>query len=914
MVSPALSNYGRGLAGLACILLYAPLLQGAALSAVVKDPSGGLVAGASVVAEGKALPAPLQALTDTQGRARFDPLAAGSYRITVTKEGFELWERTVAIGDKPFDLNVSLKLKTVTTSVQVSGRRSPLANSDPNYHALRGGKLIKVYRVNNLVLTRDVGTFTFRAGSFSFLPPVLGQVATGVFVGDGNFQLKSAFEIATKHLHRIAGIDSVDEDFTAMVVYFSDSTFDEIKQHSELADESPERHEEAFKRVKSVLEQRREPLPGHPLTLLERLLNYEDIPNHDAEILAELYNPAQRGSFRAFLHGKKHSDLRFLMNPRGAMPMLAAPEEVALLNFDPYSETDGIWYLSHLTSELAAGTASSSEEKRLIVPEHYRMQVLVGKQNALGTEPDLGVTCDLRFRSLDDGTRMVKFDLVPDLQVSRVAWNGKDIPFIQESRKQDGSFYLQMPEPLVKGHSYQVTFEYSGGEILQTAFGAVPPRRVWYPTPAGPASRATYDLTFRIPRGMTIVSVGKQIKQSRDGGFDVSQWTSEVPITQAVFRYVGQFFGKTTTDETTSMELAAYVGTNGRGIPSSAGDILIDAGNSVRVFNEWFGPPAYDNLSVVVGTVTDSLPGLVYATPVVTAGYGSLVAQSLSRSRGRSAGPPATIRTYLDEAFSREVSRQWWGNTLNPVSFHDAWLSSGFANFSTSIYDLAAYLKPDEFRDHWVKAREALLVPNRFGVRLNDAGPVWMGLLNDTFKTPGAGNVLSSSKGGYILHMLRSIMWDPNTGDAAFRAMMQDYVKQFANQAVSTENFMGVVDKHMKPAMDLDGNQSMNWFFGEWLLSTDVPSYHLEYSLAAQDGGKKLLTGKLTQSGVSPGFKMMVPVFAEFAGRKIRIGVMVIRGNSAKEFKVILPEQPKHILLNINHDVLTDKEEVKLLK
>ncbi|MGA3015511.1 MAG: M1 family aminopeptidase [Bryobacteraceae bacterium] len=713
-------------------------------------------------------------------------------------------------------------------------------------------------------------------------------------------------------------MDSVDEDFTAMLVYFSDSTFDEIEQHSELADEAPDRHEEAFKRVRNILERRREPGTLVALTPLERLLNYEDIANYEAEILAELYNPSQRGSFRAFLHGRKHSDLRFLLNPGGAMPMLAAPEETALLNFDPNSETDGIWYLSHMASELQSGRASSSEDKRLIAAEHYQIQVIVGLQNALGDQPDLGVTCDLRFRALDDGIRMVKFDLFPDLQVSRVAWNGKDIPFIQESRKHDGSFYLQMPEPLLKGHTYQVTFEYSGGEILQSKFGwavPIPPRRVWYPTPAGPASRATYDITFHIPHGMTIVSVGNQIKQTRNGASDVSEWSSDVPISQAVFRYIDGVYSKTSTDETTHMELSAYVGGGGRVfMPESVHDILIDTSNSMRVYNDWFGAPAYKHVSVVVGPGTDSLPGLVYAWPFITAGYSSLVAQSMVISGGNSSGPPPRIKTFLDEAFSRELSRQWWGNTVGSVSFHDAWLSSGFANFSTSLYDLAAYMKPDEFRDHWVRAREFLLAPNRFGVRPNDAGPVWMGVLNDTFRTPAAGNLLSMLKGGYIVHMLRSMMWDAKTGDASFRSMMQDYVKHFTNQAVSTEDFKWLVEKHMKPDMDLDGNHRMDWFFGDWVYGTDVPSYRFEYSLAAENGGKRVLTGKLTQSGVSQGFKMLVPVFAEFATEKVRICPVAIRGNTTADFKIALPEAPKRVLLNLNHDVLADKEEVKLVK
>ena len=194
---------------IAVCLLGAPVLQAASLTGTVKDPSGALVGGASVVAEMAGTRSTTQVLSDAQGRFRFDDLRPGSYQITVTRDGFETWDRKVAIADKPVDLAVSLKLKVLTTSVQVSGKRSPLANSDPNYRALRGGKLTQVYHVQNLVMGRDVGTFTFRSGSFSFLPPVLGHVTTGVFLGDGNFRMTPAYELATKHMHRSAGVDSV---------------------------------------------------------------------------------------------------------------------------------------------------------------------------------------------------------------------------------------------------------------------------------------------------------------------------------------------------------------------------------------------------------------------------------------------------------------------------------------------------------------------------------------------------------------------------------------------------------------------------------------------------------------------------------------------------------------------------------
>lgn len=904
------------------LVLFNPwILSAESLSAVVKDSSGGLLADASVTLEGRPLQSARHASTDSLGHVRFDSLPSGSYHIAVVKDGFDRVERTVSLSDKPVELSVVLNLKVVTTTVQVSGRRSPLANSDPNYVALREGRLTKVYRVSNLVLRRDAGTFTFRSGSFSFLPPVLGQVATGVFVGDGNFQLKPHSAVAVQHLRRLAGMDSVDEDFTALVVYFTDATFDEIKLHSELADEAPHPHETAFQRVKDILERRREPsiiAGGHPLSPLERLLNYEDIPNYQAEILAELYNPAQRGSFRAFLHGTKHSDLRFLLNPRGALPMLPAPEEIAVIYFDPGSNRDGVWYLSHLASELDSGRASSNEDKRLIEPEHYKIDAFIGRANVLNSLPDLAATCELRFRSLEDGTRMIKFDLMPDLQVSRASWDGKEIPFIQERRQQDGSFYLQTPEALAKGRTYQVSFEYAGGEILQSRFGWVPFRRVWYPTPPGAASRATYDLTFRIPHGSTIVTVGNPVRQSRDGSFDLTQWICETPVAQAVFRYLYDPFQKTNIEAATNMRTSVYVDTSRPTyfLPPASTSILANAGNALRVYNAWFGKPAYDSLSVVVAAgPVDSLPGLVYAPPVFVSDWASLNTQAVTRQTGPGGignrGVLPMYETFLDEAFPAQVAGQWWGNTVSPISFHDTWLASGFANFSASLYD-AEHERPDEYGNHWVNAHDSLLRANWNGATV--AGPLWMGTLNETCHSQGIGSFLAASKGGYIVHMLRSMMWDPKTQDSDFRAMMRDYLMQFANRAVSTEDFQGVVERHMKPVMDLQHNHRMDWFFREWVYETDLPSYRMEYSLTPENGGKKLLTVKLTQSGVSPDFAMPVPFFAEYAGKKMRLGVAAMYGNCTGEFKVLLPEEPKRVLLNINHDVLSDREEVKRVK
>jgi hypothetical protein len=206
---------------------------------------------------------------------------------------------------------------------------------------------------------------------------------------------------------------------------------------------------------------------------------------------------------------------------------------------------------------------------------------------------------------------------------------------------------------------------------------------------------------------------------------------------------------------------------------------------------------------------------------------------------------------------------------------------------------------------YWERQRQTVVEKNQWGRSRNDAGPIWMGLRLSTFKSPD-GYRLVYPKGGYILHMLRAIMYDRKNGDQRFIDMMHDFVKTHFNQNASTESFKQVVERHMTPAMDLDGNGRMDWFFNEWVYGTELPSYRLQYSLAPESDGKVLLKFAVTQSGVSENFKMLVPVYLDFDGKLVRLGEANIIGNSTTpEFKIKLPQRPKRVVLNAFHDILT---------
>jgi aminopeptidase N len=291
----------------------------------------------------------------------------------------------------------------------------------------------------------------------------------------------------------------------------------------------------------------------------------------------------------------------------------------------------------------------------------------------------------------------------------------------------------------------------------------------------------------------------------------------------------------------------------------------------------------------------------------------------------RALGLGRAFTEFTDVIGPHEVAHQWWGHLVGWKTYHDQWLSEGFAEFSASLYLLMAY-SPDpkksykRFLDFWREERKAvtekkLLGVNRALMQPNSVGPLWLGLRLDNARTGGAHGWLTYRKGAFVLHMLRMMMRDakaqPGRQDDRFIAMMRDFVQTYLHQAASTEDFKRIVEKHITPEMDLGGNGRMDWFFNQWVYRTDLPHYKLEYSFETGEGGQTLLKIKITQSNVSDDFRMLIPIYLDFGNDQIaRLGVATITGNSSQSADIPLPKKPKSVMLCANEDVLCTKEEI----
>jgi aminopeptidase N len=163
-------------------------------------------------------------------------------------------------------------------------------------------------------------------------------------------------------------------------------------------------------------------------------------------------------------------------------------------------------------------------------------------------------------------------------------------------------------------------------------------------------------------------------------------------------------------------------------------------------------------------------------------------------------------------------------------------------------------------------------------------------------------------KGAYVLHMLRMMLHDNETGDAQFKAMMQEIVTTYKGKPASTEDFKAIVEKHMTREMDLDNNKKMDWFFNDYVYRTQIPAYKLDYSFDADANGDTVFVFKITQSNVDDKFHMLVPIYLELEeGKNVFLGRARFAGNATVDGKVPLrglKAKPHRALINYYDDVL----------
>jgi hypothetical protein len=909
---------------LVCLVLAANL-RADTISGTVQDPSGAVVAGARIEITGDNLSQPLVLTSDESGKFSAANLSAGRYSVRVVKDGFDELASTVELHDTA-NLELKLTIASQQTSVNVTEKSTGFANSDSVYRQLRDVSLGNTYHCEKFTLTLDVGTFELTSGTITVLDAVNNFQTGAIFIGQGHFTLKPLIHVDIQEMIRRSGKPTAEEDFTEVVFRFTPSLYPQVAAAFGPRVETPHEATEAWKNWKNKVRHRHEIPEGFTQEIFEQ----EMIDNVDADVLAAIYNPKHPPFFDAYILGAHHKDLRFYVRSRvGAISQLDSPEEVALVNFNGGGMEDGAWYSEHLAAELKAQTANSLEDRRLFATRRYNIETVIAKNNHLYSR------AIVTFEPLVPGERLLKFALLLTLRVTRVSdQNGKDLHFIQESKKEDGSFYVLLDEAPEMGKEHSISIEYVGDKVLYDAGSGsyyVGARESWYPNLNGFGEKALYDLTFRVPRSNVVISVGNLVGQSSEEGFAVSHWVTATPVAVAGFNY-GKYTRIDLPDTITHYNISGYylselpsnlkqfsgVGFSGNApasnlqanalaamSPISMTKYALDQARAqMQVCTLFFGRAPYDHIEITEQpnfSFGQSWPNLVYLP--ISAYIDSTQRWMLfGRIDSKFSG-------FVQEVTPHEVAHQWFGHSVGWASYHDQWLSEGFAEFAAGLF-LQQATGPKwhkDYLDFWERQRVRILEKNNFGVSPNDAGPLWLGIRLISPRSEQAYQGVTYSKGAYVLLMLRSLMYaDQAEGnrDQPFIDMMHDFMESHHNSNASTETFKAIVEKHMPKRLDLQQNGRLDWFFDEWVYGTQVPRYHFKYDVLPGDKGNIKVRVEITQSEVDQNFAMFVPVFADFGQGWVRLGQLALAGNSTRVAIFNMDRQPKKVALNVYKDVL----------
>jgi hypothetical protein len=408
-----------------------------------------------------------------------------------------------------------------------------------------------------------------------------------------------------------------------------------------------------------------------------------------------------------------------------------APEEVELVTYD--ENKLGTWAAFHFSAEYKDGSATGTQQNYLYQITNQQLETTIEKNAHLNGKSTT------KLVSLVDGLRVIPFDLFRTLRVrSVVDEKQQPLSFIQEDKNDDADFSVILPRPLKLGEKFTLTTEYEGKDAIRNeGSGNYYPiaREDWYPNTifGGLGQYTSYDMTFRIPKGMKMAATGVLLSDSNEGGQDVSVWKSAVPQTVAGFNFgrfkveeakltapdylIQAYANEEPPDDVRSLLTRANgdlpIAGSAPGLREEHGSTvalgsmstlpmlkkaLAEAQVAVQLYSSYFGTPPYKQLAVTQQWACNygqAWPGLVYLPSCYF--YDVTVRHELGLDY-RDFG-------YWKVVTPHEVAHQWWGHTVGFDSYRDQWMSEGFADMSASLYIQLIEKNPKRFIEFTTNAR-----------------------------------------------------------------------------------------------------------------------------------------------------------------------------------------------------------------
>jgi aminopeptidase N len=415
----------------------------------------------------------------------------------------------------------------------------------------------------------------------------------------------------------------------------------------------------------------------------------------------------------------------------------------------------------------------------------------------------------------------VRVELHQNLDVKEVKTaDGKSLSFERDSVT-PLFLTVTLPQAVATGTRVTLTFTYSGllanednspipgvrtAVISKEGTYLLLPAR-WFPLTNYPSNRYTATFRLNVPDSVAVAGTGKASAATPiSGGRLLYTFQNDTPTPSGTF-VAGDL--QLTPKQAEGISVNVYAP---HSASANAGDFAADVARAVTMFSDMFGPLGDPDLTIAQlpdGTLRDfSAPGLL------------LLSKRVWDPKG------------ADRTIARLVASQWWGNAVLPASPADVWISDGLARYSEALY-----AEQSAGREAGLKAVDEFAVGALMG---EDAAPVAQAARLAPYSSDYRSVVMN--KGAMIFHMLRAQM-----GDVAFKALLHDFYAQHNGKTATIDEFENLAQKRVEAsAKPGEALPQLRGFFAQWLNSTGVPDFALEYVVYRTKQGFRVV-GKIKQ-------------------------------------------------------------------
>ena len=247
-----------------------------------------------------------------------------------------------------------------------------------------------------------------------------------------------------------------------------------------------------------------------------------------------------------------------------------------------------------------------------------------------------------------------------------------------------------------------------------------------------------------------------------------------------------------------------------------------------------------------------------------------------------------------DRMISQLASQQWWGDRVLPATSSDTWLTDGVSRYAEAMYA--------EQSDGSAGLHRALEDFAVGALMYEDTAPISQAGRLQTFSNEYRSVV--ADKGALVFHMLRT-----EIGDDDFTALLHEFYKKYEGKNANIADFEKMAYTKVPPPKKGEPPINLVSFFSQWVNSTGIPEFKLEFIVYRTRKGFKVV-GKIHQDLDT--FRMPVEIRVDTEGNPEYKKILVTGTTQAFEIDTFGRPKPYGIVIDPNNNMLKSSPRLRI--